>query len=248
MDGLQRLPFVLIFRTDEGECRINFPLPCTDRAIIEMPILSGKLSQAWHKNRKVTRIFVSLLELQDLYGYSVSIGEAKLALRLLQNFIVYGPEVEKLGIGNHSALVQICSVYKVDFLNVYRVLHYLCDGASVLVFDAILIDIQAQCPVSCFGTSKKVGHHKLLKWLRLFLRNYFGIGVVWSDLSESVVNRINVWPLLVEVCWTELLYDIFHLDTLSRSDKCSNMLEEMFQVRTRQDAIDLEHSFWKRCR
>ncbi len=247
MDALCTLPFILVFITRTGECRINFPLPCTDHTLFYIPILSGKLNSNFAKGKLVSKIFVRLRFLQTFYDFLVTFHEAKLALRLMYNFLLYGHDRTQLSVCNGQAFAGVCNDSVVDLVNVYRILHYLAPEATTHFLDPIMVEIEGVCPKFCIQDTGKVGHHRFLKWIRHFLMRYFDTKQE-NQLSFTALNRIAFWPLILDVCREELLSGMFHFDTLRTSEKCQKMLHEFLKVRNRLDAIELEQSLSRRCR
>ncbi len=116
MDALCTLPFILVFSTRTGECRINFPLPCTDHTLFYIPILSGKLNSNFAKGKLVSKIYVRLRFLQTFYNFLVTFHEAKLALRLMYNFLLYGHDRTQLSVCNRHAFAEVCNDSVVDLV------------------------------------------------------------------------------------------------------------------------------------
>ncbi len=240
----ESFPFILQFRDHFQTHRINAHLMLDSQHLYLIPVLAGT-SPHWNKGKTLKRYLVDMCPVQEIESYSLQIGDVKMSLRIMKNCILYGNHETELHQANYDVCQEYYETYIINWMNVYRVLHYLMPSKAQCFKHVLILDIKASCRVNCFQSKTKITHDKLLNWLRRFIFDHFHPTLSENALSKPVQNRIGAWSIL-SVEYTNLLKtEIFNMNHLTMSDRCHSLIKEVMKVTNRNDALDLYESFKK---
>ncbi len=243
------IPLVLTYVSEETPQRVHTQLTVDPKSLELLPILHGKLNPAWNEGKCCSKVPVDITFLQQtdkLNKTSFSISEVQFSLRVIQTAILYHTVSGGIQEAMHLIFDQVCSEHLINFEHVYKILHYLMPVKSTIFLDGIFLEIHRECRTSCFQSTRKVKHNDMLRWLNKFLKDYFVLNIQYKDLDCKQINRINVWPLLVNEFPYKFKIEIFHLDTLKLASRCFSLIEEVMAVCNRKEAQVLCESFKKR--
>ena len=245
MESETSFQFILQFMDSFQTHRIHTSLILDNVHLDLIPVLAGS-SPVWNKGRKLKRYIVDLCPIQKIENYMVDISDAKVSLRIMQNCILYDNQEDELAQANYQVLQQYYETYLINWVNVYRILHFLIPSKADCFKRALILDTRAVCRVNCFQTKAKITHDRILKMLKKFLKDYFQPTLADDVLSKPVQNRIAAWSILSMDFSNLFKREIFNSNQIKLSDRGYSLIDEIMQISNRQDAIDLHESFKKR--